>query len=514
MTSVDSGHAVVQLIDSFTDAPPDQQEAEYQRLVARLWDDGRLTGLALPAAREIVRRLEVADDTQKGHLAILLGLLVEAEYPAADGEVTAAVRRGLDTCLDLWRHTTKGQPLSLALQYLLSHFPGDRDRILAVASELGIDEDDMSRLDRALQRLDPDNPVVGRAFPYPTAWQMDDAEREFDRAWIKSLGREQIERQWHDDTGTVLGYTGAKAYWAVRHGAPTAIFPDSLPPRYPRPADADVGIFQQHASVFRCPDCHGKLTFAQDAARCGTCSAEYPIAKGMLNLLAGQGGEADRDFLFQLSKMGSMGFYAEAFARPNFKRLCGYTWDGPVSWEYEHEYITSHVRPVDGPVLDLAAGAGGCTRALVRTVGADRVIALDLVPVMLATLRERLPRIPAVIANAINLPFDDATLGAVLCWNGPHAFLADAEAAFAEVGRCLRPGGTLILYTFRNSDDPIYRYFIASHHFPQHASGLHMFDLAELKEWLAKAGLAIREESGPGLAVFIVAEKTESNSAG
>jgi SAM-dependent methyltransferase len=508
MNSHDSGQTVARLIDSFIDAPPDRQEAEYQRLLASLWDDGKLTELALPAAREIVRRLESVDDERKGHLAILLGLLAEAEYPATDGEVTAAARRGLDPCLELWRRTVKGQPLSLALQYLLSHFPGDRDRILAVADELGIDVDDRSRLDRALQRLDPANPVIGRAFPYPTAWEMDEAEREFDRAWIKSLRPEQVERQWHDDTSTVLGYTGAKAYWAVRHGAPTAVLPDSLPPRYPRPEDADVSIFQRHAAIFRCPDCHGRLAISEDAARCGNCSAVYPFAKGMLNLLAGQGGDADRDFLFQLSKMGSMGFYAEAFARPNFKRLCGYTWDGPVSPEYEDEYIASHAWPADGPVLDLAAGAGGCTRTLVSTVGEERVIALDLVPAMLASLRERLPRVPAVIANAINLPFDDATLAAVMCWNGPHAFLADAEAAFAEVGRCLRPGGTLVLYTFRNSDDPVYRYFVASHHFPQHSHGLRMFDLAELKEWLAKAGLTIRQESGPGLAVFLVAEKT------
>src|ERR1700761_1947766 len=84
MTSTDSGQAAARLIDSFIDAPPRQREAEYQRLVASVWDDGTLKELALPAAREIVDRLNSVDDEVKGHLAILLGLLAEAEYPKAE----------------------------------------------------------------------------------------------------------------------------------------------------------------------------------------------------------------------------------------------------------------------------------------------------------------------------------------------------------------------------------------------------------------------------------------------
>jgi ubiquinone/menaquinone biosynthesis C-methylase UbiE len=158
-------------------------------------------------------------------------------------------------------------------------------------------------------------------------------------------------------------------------------------------------------------------------------------------------------------------------------------------------------------VLDLAAGAGRWTEVLARAVGPERVIALDPSAPMVATLRARLPKVPAVMAGAADLPFGDASLGAVLCWNALQAFPAHAAAAIGEVGRCLRPGGTFTLLTFRMSDDPIYRYFQGQHRLPQHTNGLRLFELDQLHGWLADAGLRVREESGPGTFVFITAER-------
>lgn len=510
MTASEARQSAGELLDSFIGAPAGRIEAAFADLAGALWKDGRATDLAPAAVRDLVPLMDWVDDQRKGHLAILLGLLAETEYPATDGPLSSHIRTGMDCYLEAWRGAEKGGPLSLALQYLLSHFPHERSRILDVAGELRLDVDDMSRLDRALQRFDPEHPVIGRAFPYPGAWHMDDAEQEFDRAWISSQTPEQLEENWHKDSRIVIGYAGAKAYWAVRHGRPTPPVPDSIGPRHPQPTDADPAIFSRHAEAFQCPSCGGRLSFRKEAAQCIACSATFPITKGILDLMS-NGGDTDRgeDFLFQLAQMGSMGYYAEAFARPNFKRLCGFTWDGPVTAEYEEKHIIEHVRPVDGPVLDIAAGAGGWTKALVKGVGAERVIAVDIVPAMVATLRHRLPQVPAVLASGDKLPFGDETIGGAMCWNGPHAFLDHTPGMIAEVGRCLRPGGTLTLYTFRNSEDPIYRYFVASHHFPQHQSGLRLFELDDLKDWLARAGLRVRHEQlSPGLAVFITAEKT------
>jgi ubiquinone/menaquinone biosynthesis C-methylase UbiE len=126
---------------------------------------------------------------------------------------------------------------------------------------------------------------------------------------------------------------------------------------------------------------------------------------------------------------------------------------------------------------------------------------------MLNTMRRRLPEIPAVMASALNLPFADASLGAINIWNALQAVPDDAATAVAEIGRCLKPGGTLTMMTFRWETDPIGRYFQSRQYFPSRAEGHLLFGLDELKAWLDDAGLAVIDESGPETFVFITAER-------
>lgn len=502
---------VTDLIDSYVTAQPEGRDAAYRDLVNAVWNDGQLTDLSVGAVPTLLEQFDQVDDRRLGELAVLLGLLVEAEDPATDGELTRAVHKGLDQFLELWSASSPDQPLFFALQYLLAHFAGDRERILAVGNGLSLETDDLSRFDRALQELDPTRPVLGRVFPSPGVWEMDQSVREFDDAWIKTLTPEKVRQNWREDTRTVIGHLGAKAHWAVTNDqAPRPWESDSIPPRGSIPADADVELFTARGVVIRCPDCTSPIGFDQDGARCQRCAIGYPLTGGILNLTAGVRADAEdkpADLLFKLTEIPTMGHFYEAYARPNFLRLCGSNWDGVVTPADEDAYIAEHVDPVDGPVLDLAAGAGRWTETLARAVGADRVIALDPLVPMLTTLRGRLPDVPAIVAGGSRLPFEDASLGAALCWNALQAFPQDAEAAIKEVGRCLRPGGTFSIMTFRNSTDPVYRHFVGSHYFPQHSGGLHLLDLDDVKSWLYAAGLTIRAESGPGTFVFITAER-------
>ncbi|MFV2013418.1 MULTISPECIES: class I SAM-dependent methyltransferase [unclassified Micromonospora] len=502
-----AANPVATLIESFAAAPADAPEVAYQRLVDALWGAGGPTEHALGAVPQLVECLDRVDEAKQGQLAILLGLLAETDDPATGGELNSAVRAGLRRYLALWQHAPKGLGLSYGLLYLVSHFAEDRDRILAVADDLRLEFEDRARLDRALRRFDPSDPapVVGRVFPYPSAWEMDESELAHDRAHIATMSAEQIEVQWYKDTASVLAFIGAKSYWAVLNGAPAPTEPDSLAPRYPNPQEADIEIFRRHEAAFRCPKCGGKMRFEPGLGRCADCDETFAITLGMLNFTLPDG---DPGIQAQLLKIPTMSHFIEAVARPNFKKLCGFTWDGPVSAAFEAKRIAELVDPVDGPVLDLCAGPGGFTIALAQAVGHDRVIALDMLPTMLASLRDRLPEVPAVVTNARNLPFGSNSLGAVMCWNGPHAMLLeDTASVFAEIGRCLRPGGTFTIYSFRNSEDPIYRHFMASIHLPQAEQGLEMYDLDEFKGWLADAGLVVREESSIGLAFFINAVK-------
>ncbi|WP_335934877.1 class I SAM-dependent methyltransferase [Streptomyces sp. PTD5-9] len=535
----------VALVDDFVAAPHDERDARFRALVDALWSDGRAADAALPAVPALVGALADSGEERQGHLAILLGLLAESEYPELDGPLATAVGSHLDLYLRLVRAPGAGRPLVLALVYLLAHFPHRRDDVLGAVSGLGLEPEDLSRLDRGVSLLDPDDPDLGRVWPSPSAWTLNEDERAFDRSWITALSPQQIVANWDNDTRTVYGCAGARAYWAVCNGDPVNLPAAGVPEdRGGRAAPTTAGLFTPHEDALRCPACTGRLDTGgsggsgdaggsggsggaggaegkgsagvggdsgADSARCDGCGARYPVAAGILDLTApvvgtgndGTGTDVGADFLEKLSRVPSMGLFYEAVARPAFLRVSGSNWGGAVTPDDEDRYIAEHVRPVDGPVLDLGAGAGRWTAVIAETVGADRLIALDSALPMLNVLRGRLPGVPSVLAGAAGLPFADASLGAVVCWNALQAFYHDAAAAIAEVARCLRPGGTFTLMTFRRSDDPVYGYFQSAHRFPQHQGGLQLFDADELRKWLADAGLTVVEDSGPGTFVFL-----------
>jgi SAM-dependent methyltransferase len=516
MTDLTVRPTVADLVSSFVNAPQERLSTQLSLLVAAVWEDGEVTGLAADAVPVLVAALDQAAPRRQGYLAFLLGLLAEAGGPAA-GEIHAAVRGGLDRYLDLLPAGAADQPLTLALLYLVSHLPEDRDRILAAVSALELGDDDLSRLDRVLRPLDPATAVLGRVWPSPAAWTLTDEEREFDRSWISRLSPSQLTAAWDGDTRQLLGYSGAKAYWALRNGDPAQVTDSSRHRDIAGDAAVDVAdtridAIARYGPLLRCPACHGHLDF-RDGVRCAGCGSAYSAQHGVLDLSASavaQTVDAARedpdDVLKNAATLQKIGLYYETVLRPAFLRLMGSNWGGAVSPADEDEYLGRCTSPVDGPVLDLAAGAGRWTAVLAELLGPERVIALDLNLYMLTWLRGRLPAAPALRASALDIPVRDATLGAVNCWNALQT-LPEPAKAIAEVGRCLRPGGTFTLLTFGRAADPIYRYFQASFRGPGFPHGMPLFDLDELTGWLNDAGMVVREISTPGTFIFITAER-------
>ncbi|ASY34735.1 MULTISPECIES: class I SAM-dependent methyltransferase [unclassified Streptomyces] len=511
-------------LTAFLEAGSEALPGEFGRLVAAFWTDGALNDPA--AAREAVPRFlaswDGADAAHRGYLALGLGLFAEAEYPELDGPVALAVRQGLDRFLDEARGHTTVSPLTLALVYLLSHFPDERARVLPAFAHVPLDPDDRTRLDRGLTRLDPDDPDLGRAWPSPHDWDIDAQERDFDRAWTMTLTPEQITGTWDDDTRTLWATAGAKALWSLGHGMPTPVTDEN--PYWsaghraagPRPGTDFAG----HASSLRCPSCRGELAFEERGARCRNCSTYYPVALGgILDLsrrersgagVSDAAEDVEADVLQNAAVMSTIGEHYEAGLRPAFLRVMGQNWDGAVTPAIEDAYLHGRLRRAaahsEGPVLDLAAGAGRWTWVVADAVGADRVIAADLNDAMLHWLRGRLPQVSAVRADALELPLADASVTAVNCWNALQA-MPDAAQAIAEIGRCLKPGGVLTLMTFRWADDQVYRYFQRSHIFPARPEGYLLFEPREIRSWLAAAGLSVVEESGPGTFVLLTAKR-------
>lgn len=116
---------------------------------------------------------------------------------------------------------------------------------------------------------------------------------------------------------------------------------------------------------------------------------------------------------------------------------------GPVKFTPYARELTARLRraaPVD--VLETAAGTGLLTRELVDA--GFTVTATDLNPPMVAYGSSRVPAASWSQADALDLPFPDASFDAVACGFGAM-FFPDRPRGYAEARRVLRPGGVLAL---------------------------------------------------------------------
>jgi ubiquinone/menaquinone biosynthesis C-methylase UbiE len=103
-------------------------------------------------------------------------------------------------------------------------------------------------------------------------------------------------------------------------------------------------------------------------------------------------------------------------------------------------------------VLDLAAGTGKLTRALVPS-GAH-VIAVEPIDEMREHLFAAVPDVEAFDGTAESIPLPEGSVDAVTCGQAFHWFRI--EEALREIHRVLRPGGALALvWNFRDLSDPL-----------------------------------------------------------
>jgi SAM-dependent methyltransferase len=94
-------------------------------------------------------------------------------------------------------------------------------------------------------------------------------------------------------------------------------------------------------------------------------------------------------------------------------------------------------------VLELAAGTGALTEALLSAVPTASVVATDLNESMVTAGSARVPRADWRQADAQELPFEDGSFDLVLCQFGVM-FFPDRAAAYGEVGRVLAPQGQFL----------------------------------------------------------------------
>lgn len=105
------------------------------------------------------------------------------------------------------------------------------------------------------------------------------------------------------------------------------------------------------------------------------------------------------------------------------------------------------LRRADAVALDLCCGTGDLTLALART-GSARVMGADFAhPMLVSANAKGAARIPFLEADALRLPFADASFDLLTAAFG-FRNLANYEDGLREMKRVLKPGGTVAILEF------------------------------------------------------------------
>lgn len=150
--------------------------------------------------------------------------------------------------------------------------------------------------------------------------------------------------------------------------------------------------------------------------------------------------------------------------------------------------LATDISPRDGVVLDVGAGSGYFSLALAKSIGARKVICLDLSKEMLQRLQQRAEReglrerVQIVRAEAVSSGVESDSVDLAVS-NGVFHELSDPELVLREMLRVLKPGGWVVVTDFR--DTRIGRRIGAAHREGSHGP----FGVEGLAALLSQAGL-------------------------
>ena len=116
------------------------------------------------------------------------------------------------------------------------------------------------------------------------------------------------------------------------------------------------------------------------------------------------------------------------------------------------------LRPGDR-ALDVATGTGDLALALAERVGpSGQVVGSDFSERMLELARQKAPALRFETANALDLPYEDASFDAATVGFGARNF-ADLPRGLAEMTRVVRPGGRVVVLEITTPQRPPLSWF-------------------------------------------------------
>ncbi|RAX45518.1 SAM-dependent methyltransferase [Arthrobacter sp. AQ5-06] len=119
--------------------------------------------------------------------------------------------------------------------------------------------------------------------------------------------------------------------------------------------------------------------------------------------------------------------------------------------EQDRRFVAHWAKSLRGPVIDAGCGPGHWT-AFLRSQGADAE-GVDLAPSFVEHAKARFPDATFRVASFADLGIHDGQIGGILAWYSLiHIRSRDLQSALGEFGRCIAPGGTLLVGFFDGTD--------------------------------------------------------------
>lgn len=207
--------------------------------------------------------------------------------------------------------------------------------------------------------------------------------------------------------------------------------------------------------MLRCPRCFGGSLVPESPVdqprmhfgpvRCLGCTATYPVGEGLIDFVLERPPPAG---LQRAMEHPLTARSYERYIRPAFELALT---AGRFDREREYTAYRAMLGKVNGSLVELGCGTGWFARRLGAEPQAPRIIGLDVSKPMIeeaiAQAREHSVAIDFVRALVPPLPFQDASVGAVLQPRSVHAFV-DLPSLLKEVARVLKPQGRYVASTW------------------------------------------------------------------
>ena len=170
------------------------------------------------------------------------------------------------------------------------------------------------------------------------------------------------------------------------------------------------------------------------------------------------------------------------------KAVCRLVWamNKAENDDYLEKALSGIPEHFSGKLLEVPVGTGILTMPVYQTMPEADITCLDYSPDMMRQAREKADRLHLKNVTFRQgdvgaLPYADDTFDIVLSLNGFHAF-PDKKAAYREVYRVLKPGGTFLICNEANGDTD------KEEKWTEIIGGMTIYKDIELKAYLEQAG--------------------------